>query len=90
MHHRRYLVLLLLAVAASMAMAPQDWPMWGGTAQRNMVSAMKGLADTWDAKAGTNIKWEGPTWHLVERQSGGGRRQDLPRHEQRQHRRTRR
>ena len=36
----------------------QDWPMWGGTAHRNMVSALKNLPDSWDAKSGTNIKWK--------------------------------
>ncbi len=34
-----------------------DWPMWGGTPSRNMVSAAKGLPDTWDVKAKTNVKW---------------------------------
>ena len=32
--------------------------MWGGTAHRNMVSALKNLPDSWDAKNGTNIKWK--------------------------------
>ena len=27
-----------------------DWPMWGGTPSRNMVSAAKGLPDKWDVK----------------------------------------
>jgi outer membrane protein assembly factor BamB len=34
-----------------------DWPMWGGTPSRNMVSAAKGLPDKWDVKAKTNVKW---------------------------------
>jgi outer membrane protein assembly factor BamB len=34
-----------------------DWPMWGGTPDRNMVSNMKGLPTTWDVKAKKNIKW---------------------------------
>src|SRR3954468_32017 len=34
-----------------------DWPMWGGTPDRNMVSSMKGLPTTWDVKAKKNIKW---------------------------------
>lgn len=34
-----------------------DWPMWGGTADRNMVSNMKGLPTTWDVKTGANVKW---------------------------------
>jgi outer membrane protein assembly factor BamB len=34
-----------------------DWPMWGGTADRNMVSAQKGIVSTWDVKSGKNVKW---------------------------------
>jgi outer membrane protein assembly factor BamB len=32
--------------------------MWGGTAQRNQVSAVKNLPSTWDPKANTNVKWK--------------------------------
>jgi outer membrane protein assembly factor BamB len=42
--------------AAAMA-GTTDWPMWGGTPSRNMVSAAKGLPDKWDVKAKTNVKW---------------------------------
>jgi outer membrane protein assembly factor BamB len=34
-----------------------DWPMWGGTPSRNMVSAAKGLPDKWDVKTKQNVKW---------------------------------
>jgi outer membrane protein assembly factor BamB len=34
-----------------------DWPMWGGTPDRNMVSSMKGLPIDWDIKTKKNIKW---------------------------------
>ncbi len=34
-----------------------DWPMWGGTADRNMVSNAKGLPTDWDVKTKKNIKW---------------------------------
>ena len=34
-----------------------DWPMWGGTADRNMVSSMKGLPAEWDVKTKKNVKW---------------------------------
>ncbi len=34
-----------------------DWPMWGGTPDRNMLSSMKGLPTTWDVKTKKNIKW---------------------------------
>jgi outer membrane protein assembly factor BamB len=35
----------------------KEWPMWGGTPDRNMVSAMKGVPTTWDLKTKKNIKW---------------------------------
>src|SRR5215510_12435645 len=34
-----------------------DWPMWGGTPDRNMVSAMKDLPTTWDINKKTKVKW---------------------------------
>src|SRR2546428_1352345 len=34
-----------------------DWPMWGGTPDRNMISNMKGLPTTWDINKKTNVKW---------------------------------
>jgi outer membrane protein assembly factor BamB len=34
-----------------------DWPMWGGTPDRNMVSNMKGLPAEWDVKTKKNIRW---------------------------------
>jgi outer membrane protein assembly factor BamB len=34
-----------------------DWPMWGGTPSRNMVSAAKGLPGKWDVKTKENVKW---------------------------------
>jgi len=34
-----------------------DWPMWGGTPDRNMVSTMTGLPLDWDVKTGKNIRW---------------------------------
>jgi len=49
-----FILSLLFAVAAAGA----DWPMWGGNADRNMVSSEKGIPQTWDVKAGTNIKWK--------------------------------
>ncbi|HEU0124650.1 MAG TPA: PQQ-binding-like beta-propeller repeat protein [Bryobacteraceae bacterium] len=35
----------------------KDWPMWGGTMDRNMVSNMKGLPDKWDINTKENIRW---------------------------------
>jgi outer membrane protein assembly factor BamB len=34
-----------------------DWPMWGGTPDRNMVSSMKGIPTSWDIKTNKNVKW---------------------------------
>src|ERR1700757_2091493 len=34
-----------------------DWPMWGGTPDRNMISSMKGLPTEWDIKTKKNVKW---------------------------------
>src|SRR5438552_18584962 len=54
---------LVLAAAASSARlvasdpGSGDWPMWGGTPDRNMVSTMKGLPIEWDIKTKKNVKW---------------------------------
>jgi outer membrane protein assembly factor BamB len=53
---------LLLTASGSLPTATAsdpggDWPMWGGTADRNMVSNMKGIATTWDVKTKKNVKW---------------------------------
>jgi len=50
-------LLLLLSGIAALPLVSQDWPMWGGTAQRNMTSAMKNLPEIWDVQSGKNIKW---------------------------------
>jgi outer membrane protein assembly factor BamB len=54
------LLFLMLAGLASLPLTSQDWPMWGGTAQRNMTSGMKNLPEFWDVKSGKNIKWKVP------------------------------
>jgi outer membrane protein assembly factor BamB len=68
-HIRRAAVRVLLAVSVALA-APfvpfhvaasdpgtGDWPMWGGTPDRNMVSNVKGLPTDWDVKTKKNVKW---------------------------------
>jgi outer membrane protein assembly factor BamB len=52
------LFLLMLSGIAALPLISQDWPMWGGTVQRNMTSAMKNLPELWDVKNGKNIKWK--------------------------------
>jgi outer membrane protein assembly factor BamB len=44
----------LLVASASLS---ADWPMWGGTPSRNMVSPLKGMPSQWDVKSGKNVKW---------------------------------
>jgi outer membrane protein assembly factor BamB len=58
MRAKRTIVSLVLCGLAGLPVIAQDWPMWGGTAGRNMTSAMKGLPESWDAKNGTNIRWK--------------------------------
>jgi outer membrane protein assembly factor BamB len=64
--HRGLLLALLLTAAASGAAVVSasdpgtgDWPMWGGTPDRNMVTAAEGLPVSWDVnpKARKNVKW---------------------------------
>jgi outer membrane protein assembly factor BamB len=53
------LALALLLVSGTRAgdVPKGDWPMWGGTPDRNMVSNMKGLPIEWDVKTKKNVKW---------------------------------
>ncbi|MBY0493725.1 MAG: PQQ-binding-like beta-propeller repeat protein [Cyanobacteria bacterium] len=50
-------MMIAALVAATTVAVSADWPMWGGTPSRNMVSDMKGLPTTWDIKTGKNVKW---------------------------------
>src|SRR5262245_6807345 len=34
-----------------------DWPIWGGTPERNLASEMRGLPASWDVAKMTNVKW---------------------------------
>src|SRR5436309_14128029 len=34
-----------------------DWPMWGGTPDRNMLSPMTGIPTSWDVKTRKNVIW---------------------------------
>src|SRR6188474_1666382 len=58
----KLMIALALVAAAQVASTGAgkgvtDWPMWGGSPDRNMVSDATGLATTWDVKTGKNIKW---------------------------------
>ena len=67
-NHRQQSSLFALAaalVAAAITGSPVsagdpgsgNWPMWGGTPDRNMVSSAKGMPAEWDVKSGKNVKW---------------------------------
>ncbi len=52
----------LFGVVAGLALSASDptggdWPMWGGTPDRNMVSTMRDLPLTWDVEMKQNVKW---------------------------------
>jgi outer membrane protein assembly factor BamB len=47
----------VLVLWASDPNAGGDWPMWGGTPDRNMISSMKGIPTSWDVKTKKNVKW---------------------------------
>ncbi len=50
------------AVLAQDAAKPKkgDWPMWGGSPDRNMVSDETGIPAEWNVKTGKNILWSAP------------------------------
>ena len=60
---KRILLLSSVSLFASLWLLPAsdpatgDWPMWGGTADRNMLSMMKGIPTSWDVKTKKNVKW---------------------------------
>jgi outer membrane protein assembly factor BamB len=56
MRHLKILSLVLFVGATPVALSA-DWPMWGGTPSRNMVSTLTGLPFEWDVKSGKNVKW---------------------------------
>ena len=59
--HIRYAVATFVLVAGAPLVASDpgtgNWPMWGGTPDRNMVSSMKNVPTEWDVKTKKNIKW---------------------------------
>ena len=61
---QKFIYIFLIAIKAALcflvtpAFAQQrDWPMWGGTPDRNMVSNIEGLPTSWDIASGHNVKW---------------------------------
>ncbi len=47
-----------VALLVTVPLFAQDWPMWGGTPQRNMASPMINLPSSWDVATTKNIKWK--------------------------------
>jgi len=45
---------VLLGIAAP---ASAEWPMWGGSPDRNMVSDETGLPESWDVETGRGVRW---------------------------------
>ena len=60
MHHRcsPALVASWLALLVAVPLRAADQPQWGQAWSRNMVSAERGLPDSFDLKTGRNIKWK--------------------------------
>src|SRR5918992_6299154 len=59
---KKLAILTVCVALASLAVTASDpgggdWPMWGGTPDRNMVSPMKGIPTSWDVKTKKNVKW---------------------------------
>ncbi|MEX2261110.1 MAG: PQQ-binding-like beta-propeller repeat protein [Bryobacteraceae bacterium] len=64
---RLLVVAALVSPPAGLRITPQasassptgtgDWPMWGGTSDRNMVSNMKGAPISWDVATKKNVRW---------------------------------
>jgi outer membrane protein assembly factor BamB len=50
-------VVLVIAMLRASDPGTGDWPMWGGTPDRNMVSNMKDPPTTWDVATKKNVKW---------------------------------
>lgn len=50
-------VLVAIGVRTVGLVAVGDWPMWGGTLERNMISGETGLPIEWDRDTGINVKW---------------------------------
>jgi outer membrane protein assembly factor BamB len=49
-----FAVALLVSIRTAVA---EDWPMWGRTPDRNMVTSEKGAPTDWDVESKKNIKW---------------------------------
>ena len=64
MRGRLFLAFWLLACGSFFVRAG-DWPMFGGSACRNGVSAEKNIPAEWDIKSKQNVKWVAPLGSLT-------------------------
>lgn len=48
---------LAVALAFTTALHAEDWPMWGRTPDRHMISPEKNPPTDWDIESGKHIKW---------------------------------
>src|SRR5260370_39812339 len=57
----KYLIPVLLVGSMWLLFASDpgggDWPMWGGTPDRNMGAPMAGIPVSWDIKTEKNVQW---------------------------------
>src|SRR3954464_14055651 len=51
-------LLCALGVLRGSTLFAEDWPMWGRTPQRHMVSPEKNPPTDWDVESGKNVKWK--------------------------------
>ena len=56
-HDAQAAVVAACVLSSVVSVAADDWPMWGGTLSRNMVSVETGLPTEWDIATGTNVRW---------------------------------
>ena len=47
----------VLIILLRISLLAEDWPMWGGSLGRNMVSNATRILNSWDIKKNENIKW---------------------------------
>jgi outer membrane protein assembly factor BamB len=58
MRQKKYILAVpITLIAIVLPLVAEDWPMWGGQGNRNMVSSETGIPHTWNIDTGTNIKW---------------------------------
>lgn len=58
MRQKKYILAIpITIITIVLPLVAEDWPMWGGQGNRNMVSSETNIPHTWNIDTGTNIKW---------------------------------